>query len=184
VIAAGAASLTDANKNISWLLGQLAKLPELENVLVLLAGEATLEIPVALNVRLTGGLADDSKRATFFGAADVFASSSLMETYGLTLIEAMSCGIPVVAFRTGGVREAVSEQGGILCELLDEDAFRAAIQKLRCNAKLRAELGTTASNLVAARNAKSRFAADFARVYQACLPAERGCPVEQSASVR
>ena len=64
-----------------------------------------------------------------------------METYGLTLIEAMSCGIPVVAFRTGGVPEAVPEQGGILCEQLDADAFKAAIQKLRHSEELRNELG-------------------------------------------
>src|SRR5215469_15002055 len=58
VIAAGAASLKDTNKNIPWLLEQLAGLPECEDVLVVLAGEGTLGIPVNLNVRLTGGLAD------------------------------------------------------------------------------------------------------------------------------
>ena len=115
VIAAGAASLTDINKNIPWLLEQLAGLSELEDLLVVLAGEGTLEIPIGLNVRLTGGVGDRIKRAMLFNAADVFVSASLMETYGLMLIEAMSCGIPVVAFRTGGVPEAVPDEGGILC---------------------------------------------------------------------
>ena len=169
VIVAGAASLTDTNKNIPWLLEQLAGLPELEDVLVVLAGEGTLKIPVGLHVRLTGGAADRIKRAMLFSAADVFVSASLMETYGLMLVEAMSCGIPVVAFRTGGVPEAVPEQGGILCEQLDADAFKTAIQKLRHSEELRNELGNAGSKLVAARNAKSRFAAAFARVYEACL---------------
>ena len=169
VIVAGAASLTDTNKNIPWLLEQLAGLPELEDVLVVLAGEGTLKIPVGLHVRLTGGVADRIKRAMLFSAADVFVSASLMETYGLMLVEAMSCGIPVVAFRTGGVPEAVPEQGGILCEQLDADAFKTAIQKLRHSEELRNELGNAGSKLVAARNAKSRFAAAFARVYEACL---------------
>jgi glycosyltransferase involved in cell wall biosynthesis len=169
VIAAGAASLTDTNKNIPWLLGQLAELPELEHLLVVLAGEGNLEIPADLNVRLTGGVADQIKRAMLFSAADVFVSASLMETYGLTLVEAMSCGIPVVAFRTGGVPEAVPEQGGILCELLDADAFKTTIQKLRHSEELRHELGNAGSKLVAARNARSRFAAAFAPVYEACL---------------
>jgi glycosyltransferase involved in cell wall biosynthesis len=169
VIVAGAASLTDTNKNIPWLLEQLAGLPELEDVLVVLVGEGTLKIPVGLHVRLTGGAADRTKRAMLFSAADVFVSASLMETYGLMLVEAMSCGIPVVAFRTGGVPEAVPEQGGILCEQLDADAFKTAIQKLRHSEELRNELGNAGSKLVAARNAKSRFAAAFARVYEACL---------------
>src|SRR5215831_14600606 len=77
VIAAGAASLTDTNKNIPWLLEQLAGLPEREDVFVMLAGEGTLEIPVNLNVRLTGGVADSVKRAMLFSAADIFVSASL-----------------------------------------------------------------------------------------------------------
>ena len=39
VIAAGAASLADAIKNIRWLLEQLTRLPELQDLVVLLAGE-------------------------------------------------------------------------------------------------------------------------------------------------
>src|SRR5215211_6987646 len=122
VIAAGAASLTDTNKNISWLLAQLAGLSELERLLVVLIGEGSVNLPGNLNVCLTGGVADRGRRAMLLSAADLFVSASLMETYGLTLIEAMSCGIPVVAFRAGGVPEAVPQQGGMLCELLDADA--------------------------------------------------------------
>jgi glycosyltransferase involved in cell wall biosynthesis len=183
VIAAGAASLADANKNIRWLLEQLAGLSELENVLVVLAGEGTVEIPIGLNVQLTGGVADRMKRATLFNAADVFVSPSLMETYGLTLIEAMGCGIPVVAFRTGGVPEAVPDEGGILCEVLDGDAFKTAIRKLRHDEKLRNELGNAGSKLVVDRNAKGRFAAAFGRVYDACLHTRQTRPIEQSALV-
>jgi glycosyltransferase involved in cell wall biosynthesis len=183
VIAAGAASLTDTNKNIHWLLEQLAGLSELQNVLVMLAGEGALEIPIGLNVRLTGGVADRIKRATLFSAADVFVSASLMETYGLTLIEAMSCGIPVVAFRTGGVPEAVPDEGGILCEVLDAHAFKTAIEKLRHSEELRNELGNAARKLVAARNTKSRFAAAFARTYEACLYPKQTRLIEKSALV-
>ena len=104
-----------------------------------------------------------------FSAADVFVSASLMETYGLTLVEAMSCGVPIVAFRTGGIPEAVPERAGILCELLDADAFKTAIRKLRDSKEFRNELGNSGSELVADRNAKSRFAAAFGRVYEACL---------------
>jgi glycosyltransferase involved in cell wall biosynthesis len=183
LIAAGAASLTDSNKNISWLLQQLSELPELDDVLVILVGKGALEVPTGLDVRLTGDLANRIKRATLYNAADVFVSASLMETYGLTLIEAMSCGVPVVAFRTGGVPEAVPEQGGILCELLDADAFKTAIQKLRHGLELRNELGNAGSKLVAARNAKSRFAAAFARVYEAILHTRQSRLVQQSVLV-
>ena len=170
VIAAGAASLTDANKNIRWLLERLARLPKRENLTVLLAGEGALQIPVGLNVHSLGGVPDREKRAVVFSAADVFASASLLETYGLTLIEAMSCGTPVVAFRTGGVPEAVVDrEGGILCEILDAAGFKSAIETLRSREELRRKLGSTASKLVATRNAKELFAAAFARVYRECF---------------
>jgi glycosyltransferase involved in cell wall biosynthesis len=183
VIAAGAASLTDTNKNIPWLLKQLAGLPGSEHLLVMLVGEGTIDIPIGLNVRLTGGVADRTNRAILLSAADVFVSASLMETYGLALVEAMSCGIPVVAFRTGGIPEAVPAQAGILSEVLDADGFKTAIQKLRHSKELRIALGNEGSKLIADRNAKSRFAAAFARVYEACLHPPQTRLIEQSALV-
>src|SRR5262249_35800749 len=81
VIAAGAASLTDTNKNIPWLLEQLAGPSQLDGVLVLLVGEGAVKTPVGLNVRSLGGVHDHAKRAKLFGAADIFVSSSLIETY-------------------------------------------------------------------------------------------------------
>jgi glycosyltransferase involved in cell wall biosynthesis len=183
VIAAGAASLMDSNKNIAWLLGQLVGLPDIENVVVLLAGEGDVEIPKKLPVRLMGGISDRSKRATFLSAADVFVSASLMETYGLTLVEAMSCGVPVVAFRTGGIPEVVPNEGGILCELLDAAELKAAIQKLRNSEDLRNDLGNAARKVVAARNNKHRFAAEFVRVYEACLRRGQTPGVQSSALV-
>ena len=183
VITAGAASLKDTNKNIPWLLKQISGLPEIEGLLVVLTGDGTLDVPTGLKVRLTGSIADRSTRSMLLGASDIFVSASLMETYGLTLIEAMSCGIPVVAFRTGGIPEAVPDEAGILCELLDAFAFKAAIQRLYHSKELRNELGTAASKLIATRNAKGRFAAEFSRVYEASLRPGVTRLVEQSALV-
>jgi len=184
VIATGAASLADENKNIQWLLEQLAGLSELENVLVLLAGEGALKTPVGLNVRSLGDVPDRKKRAKIFGAADIFVSASLMETYGLTLVEAMSCGTPVVAFRTGGVSEAVPDgEGGILCEILDATGFKNAIETLRTRKELRHELGNTASNLAATRNSKELFAAAFAGLYRECFHFPKTPSAEASAVV-
>jgi glycosyltransferase involved in cell wall biosynthesis len=170
VIAAGAASLTDTNKNVRWLLEQLAGLSDLQNLTVVLAGEGALKVPANLNVRLLGGISDRRKRAMFYAAADVFVSASLMETYGLTLVEALSCGTPVVAFRTGGIPEAVPDgEAGILCDLLDEASFQSAIGKLRSSRQLRNELGMAGAKLAASRNSRARFAAAFVRVYEESL---------------
>ncbi len=174
VIATGCASLTDMNKNVPWLLEQLSRLPDPENVRVLVFGEGSVPVPDRLDVQFTGGLADRRNLARVFAATDVFVTASLMETYGLTLLEAMGCGTPVVAFQTGGIPEtAPDEQVGLLCERLDGPALLAAVGKLRSSPQLRQRLGSAASELALTRNSKTQFAAAFAQIYRDCLNAIR-----------
>jgi glycosyltransferase involved in cell wall biosynthesis len=174
VIAAGAASLTDANKNIRWLLEQLTRLPARENLIVLLAGDGAVDIPAGLNVRMIGGIAHRAARAIFYGSADIFVSASLMETYGLTLVEAMACGVPVVAFRVGGIPEAAPDgQGAILCERKDTTALLNTVTNLRESPQLRLTLGQLAHETVQSRNAASTFGSKFAQLYRECLGVER-----------
>jgi glycosyltransferase involved in cell wall biosynthesis len=184
VIAAGAPSLTDTNKNIPWLLEQFAGLPEFKNGIVLLAGEGTVKIPVGLNVRLMGGIADRRMRAIFFGAADVFVSASLMETYGLTLVEAMACGIPVVAFRVGGIPEAAPDgQGAILCERQDAAALLEAINNLHESPQLRETLGQRAQETARSRNSATAFASKFAQLYRESIGVKQTSRAGRAATV-
>ena len=142
VIIAGGASLNDANKNVPWLFDQLSRLQDLDSVIILAFGDGTVPVPERLNVRFTGGIRERGDLARLFAAADVFVSASLMETYGLTLVEAMGCGTPVVAFRVGGIPEAAPDgQGGILCPPQDGAALIQAITRLRDSPQLRERLG-------------------------------------------
>ncbi len=170
VIVAGAASLNDANKNVPWLLEQLARLPDLESVIVLVFGEGNLRVPDRLNVRFTGDIRDRRDLAQLFTAADVFVSASLMETYGLTLVEAMACGTPVVAFRVGGIPEAAPDgEGAILCEPGDGAALIEAITTLRNSPQLREKLGNLGHETAHTRNAASSFSKKFAQLYRECV---------------
>jgi glycosyltransferase involved in cell wall biosynthesis len=184
VIAAGAASLTDKNKNFAWLLEQLGQLSEIENLLVVLAGQGAVDIPIGLNARVMGNVSDRSKRAMLFSAADVFVTASLMETYGLTLIEAMSCGTPVVAFRLGGIPEAAPDgEGAILCPPQDGAALIGAILKLQNSKQLREALGNAGHEMARNRNGLRSFAEAFMHLYEECLHPVKPPSAGQSALV-
>ena len=170
VVVTGGASLTDENKNVPWLLEQLSALPDLDGIIILAFGEGAVPIPGGLGVRFTGGIRDRRDLARLLAAADVFVSASLMETYGLTLTEAMACGTPVVAFRLGGIPEAAPDgQAAILCPPHDGAALIEAITKLRNSPQIRQRLGNLAHETAHIRNTASSFARAFAQLYRECV---------------
>lgn len=58
----------------------------------------------------------------------VFVNPALTEPFGLTLIEAAACGLPIVATDDGGPRDIIANcQNGLLVDVLDTDAIRNAL---------------------------------------------------------
>jgi glycosyltransferase involved in cell wall biosynthesis len=182
VIITGGASLTDENKNVPWLLEQLSHLPDLGGVIVVAFGGGAVPVPDGLNVRFTGGIRDRNDLARLFAAADVFVSASLMETYGLTLVESMACGTPVVAPYVGGIPEASPDaQGAILYAPQDAAELIGAIMKLRDSQQLRERLGEAGRETTHVRNATGSFANRFAQLYRECISSRMHVERKESA---
>jgi D-inositol-3-phosphate glycosyltransferase len=60
----------------------------------------------------------------FYSAADVFVTMPWYEPFGITPVEAMACGIPVIGARVGGVQYSVEDgRTGFLVEARDADAL-------------------------------------------------------------
>jgi alpha-1,3-rhamnosyl/mannosyltransferase len=97
------------------------------------------------------GRADDEALAGLYRDAAALVYPSRYEGFGLPLLEAMSCGTPVIASRAASIPEVTAE-AAILLDPDDEAAWAAAIE-----AVLRPETGTAAR----LREAGLRRAADF-----------------------
>lgn len=78
-------------------------------------------------VRFTG-FKTGAELARHLAAADVFVFPSRTDTFGLVLIEALACGVPVAAYPVGGPADIV-EHGETGC--LSEDLREAALDALR-----------------------------------------------------
>jgi len=76
--------------------------------------------------------------AQYYAAADVFVIPSHYESFGLVVLEAMACGIPVVASRVGGLASTVvHERTGLLAPVGDWHAFAQAIIRMLASPMLR-----------------------------------------------
>jgi len=63
-------------------------------------------------------------------AADFFAMPSMQEAFALSPMQAMACGLPVVAFPVSGTAELINEQNGVVCSDFTVEALQAGITTL------------------------------------------------------
>jgi len=85
-----------------------------------------------------GALADDEV-APFFGSIRCMVSPSAYEGFGLTFIEAMASGCPVVGLRNSSVPEVVGD-AGVLVERADVESLAPVIEKLMTDDRTVADL--------------------------------------------
>ncbi len=79
--------------------------------------------------------------ASAYASADAFVFPSRTETLGLVLLEAMAAGCPVVAARSGGIPDIVTNgENGYLFDPLDEQGAIRATQKLLADPDRRQQL--------------------------------------------
>ena len=99
------------------------------------------------------GPVSHSDMSAFYNAADIFCFPGLREAIGMVFLEAQASGLPVVAFRNGGIPEIVRDgESGYLVPRLDNASFITRLDELIADAALRQRLGDAGIAHVRARH--------------------------------
>ena len=181
----------DPNKGIATLIQALRHLPDHvtltlvdddspENQVRRWAGEAG----VLDRLHLTGRVASD-ELVRLYRRASVVVVPSRWEGFGLPAVEAMACGTPVVAARSGALPEVLDlTGGGLLAERDDPRSLADAIQTLLGNSEMRALMSKRGRERVVETLSWPRIAADTADVYAEVTSraARRGRPTRTTTS--
>ncbi len=116
-----------------------------------------------------GYVNDPKTMAKLYSAADVYLFPTLAETFGMTIVEAMSCGLPVVTFETGGVPEIVeNEESGFVVEYKNGEKLVEALEKLLNNDELREKMAENAIE-ASKKFSSEMMALEYLRLYEELL---------------
>lgn len=125
----------DENKNQELLIKAFAKCFKNQNVYLNIAGKGKLQnylydlasaLGIKKQINFLGALKEDEV-LRYMNESNVFVLTSNYETFGVVLIEALACGIPLIATKSGGPEDVVNEQNGILIEVGNETQLENAM---------------------------------------------------------
>jgi len=92
-----------------------------------------------------GFLQDEQKLAQLYSAADVFVVSSLQENLPNTIMEALACGTPCVAFDVGGIPDLIDHgENGYLAQPYQPASLAEGIVRVLCGEQAAEELSRAA----------------------------------------
>jgi len=166
-------------KGVDTVIRALALVPDAE--LVVAGGpprdglDADPDVRRLVETARAAGVAD---RVTFLGSvgraeipallrsADVVACVPWYEPFGMVPLEAMACGVPVVASAVGGLVDTVVDgETGVLVPPRRPDELAGALRDLLADGSRSRALGTTGARRARARYSWTRVAADTEQVY-------------------
>ncbi len=158
-------STTDKNKGFQLLVSALKKLVSDDSVynnlkLVVFGAMSPDDINIGIDTQYVGKIHDDISLSILYSAADLMIVPSIQESFGQTASESFSCGTPVAAFNTSGLKDIIDHQiNGFLAEPFEPNDLARGIAWMLADSKRLSDMGVKAREK-AVRNFDIRNCAD------------------------
>lgn len=130
-------------KNVSDIIKAFKIISDKKKVSLLLIGdgpqkEEVKDLIEELNLSKKVAFVNSSQKiAKLISKGSIFILSSMIESFALAALEAMGCGVPVVAYKVGGLPEVVAhKKNGYLVKKGDVGALAKAVLKILQNEAL------------------------------------------------
>lgn len=177
ILFGGAVGTTDRRKGYSLLLDAL-RLAHAQcagkKVSILTfghKGHQAFHADIPYPVHSLGHFSNDLPLSLIYAAADIFVLPTLQDNLPNTVIEALACGTPTVAFDVGGIPDMVSHKhNGYLAEAENVLELAEGLSLLINDAALRAEYGLNARESVLAKYKLLLQAERYKSLYKSLLP--------------
>jgi len=106
----------------------------------------------------------------FMNNLDLFVLSSISEGFSISTIEAMACGVPVIATRSGGPEEIVSHlKNGILVDICNVENISGCIIELYGNKVLKQSIVLNSTDYVEKLYSNNMMLDRYIHIYDVCL---------------
>ncbi len=172
IILAGAQNLKDFYKGFDKYLEAIQQLKDKSNLFLLFFGNMDENIikQSGFEYKSLGFLHDIISLRLAYSASDVFVAPSLMDAFGKTLAESMSCGTPVVCFDATGPKDIVDNKvNGYKASPFDTSDLAAGINWVLSDENRHKELCIKAREKAVACFDIEKVAKQYAELYRKIL---------------
>ncbi len=171
-------SLDDPRKGVAMAFAALRKLAcEVEVVLIGQPSAKQEELVAGLNVFVAGFVRDRELLAKYYSLCDVFLFPSLADNLPCSIIEAMACGTPTIAFRVGGIPDlVVHNTNGFLCDAGDVDGLASALTMTAGSPELLQRWSEACRDIAIENHSPERALNQHLQLYQRAISGHRRMP--------
>ena len=115
------------SKGLHFLLNAVDQIQNSNIIICIVGGHVESSISERADVVHLGYISNNDRLCEVYSAADMMVMPSLQEAFSLTTLEATACGLPIVAFPCGGVKDMICNVNGVVCNDFSVDSLIDAI---------------------------------------------------------